>query len=216
MNYFTREPYRSGGRTSSESIVRRLTSDDELPVGIADLRLDLRVDDNDDDATLTRMEKTAIALIAERSGAIIMPGRFEALFDACANPICVRRFPLRQLTAVQAMTGRDEWTDLDLGDFRVIQREKDFEVRTFPGFVAPTFYCPDLSVRLEFTAGFSGAPDEGKSEGDDANILPDLYRGVLIGLVAHFYENRELFMADKLTEIESTAGGLLNSIRTFW
>ncbi len=39
--------------------IRRVSTDDELPVSLEDLKLDLRVDDDDEDDTLERAERTA-------------------------------------------------------------------------------------------------------------------------------------------------------------
>jgi uncharacterized phiE125 gp8 family phage protein len=203
--------------------IRRISTGDALPVPLADLRLDLRIDDEDGDATLTRMEQAAAALIEVRSGKIMVPGEFEALFDACGNPLKVHRAPLRQVTSIAMLTGKNDWTEQDVDDFRVLQTERDFSVCPYPGYVAPTFYMAQSAIRIRFRAGWDIPPESGESNDDDLisgdedpGPLPALYRGVLIALTGHFYENRELFEADKLTEIESTAGGLLNSIRTFW
>lgn len=202
--------------------LRRISTDDQLPVPLADLRLDIRIDDDFADATLERMERTAIGLIERRSGLVIMPGTFEALFSAC-DRLKVQRSPLRQVIGIAALTDRDTWTEQNLADFRVLLGDGSFEVSPYPGYSAPTLFCAEQSVRVQFTAGFHPNLTSGESDGDPAQSgdeesveLDDLVRGVLIALVGHLYENRELFEADKLTEIESTAGGLLNSIRTFW
>jgi hypothetical protein len=168
------------------------------------------------------MERTAAGLMEVRSGKVIMPGTFEALFDACAV-LKVHRAPLRQVTAIAALTAKNTWTDQEIDDFRIIQSEVDFSIRPDCGFVAPTLYTADASIRVRFRAGWDIDPESGQTDEDelvsgdeDVGPMPSLYRGVLIALTGHFYENRELFAADKMTEIESTAGGLLNAIRTFW
>lgn len=202
--------------------LRRISTNDQLPVPLEDLRLDIRIDDDFGDDTLERMERTAIALIELRSGKIIMPGRFEALFDAC-DQFKVQRAPLRQVTSIAALTDRNTWTEQEIDDFRVIQDDNSFSVTAYPGFQPPTLFMAEAAIRVQFTAGYHPDLASGESDGDpgesgDAEVgpLPDLYRGVLIAYVAHLYENRELFEADKLTEIESTSGGLLNAIRRFW
>lgn len=193
--------------------IRRLSQSDGLPVSIDDLKLDLRIDDGDEDATLTRMAQTAAGLIERRSGYIIIPGEFEALGD-CFDDWKIQRSPYRGLTSIEAMTGKNDWVAQDLDDFQVIERPRGFDVIPFCSFTRPTLYTHRNGVRLRFEVGFDVEGDTGFS-GDDLPIDPTV-RGVFIALTGHYYENRELFMADKLTEIESTSGGLLNSIRTFW
>lgn len=199
--------------------VRRLSTDSGLPVDLEALKLDLRVDDGDEDDTITRIAQTAAGLIERRSGFVLAPGEFEATFDSFDwEGWIVMRSPLRDLQSLAAMTGKNEWTDLDLGDFQSIELQRGFKLAPFHCFSSPCLYTPQHGIRLRFTAGFD---TEGQSEGNAASSgddrpLDPTVRGVFIALCAHYYENRELFMADKLTEIEATAGGLLASIRTFW
>lgn len=197
--------------------IRRISTDSGLPVRLEALKEDLRVDDDDFDATLTRMAQTAAGMIERRSGYVLLGGEFEALFDLC-DTIKVQRAPLRELISLEAMTAANEWTAIDLADLRLIQRERDFELSPYPTLTAPSVWTPTACTRLRFTAGFAVDPDDSdaQSSGDEGLELDPTVRGVYIALVAHLYENRELFAADKMSEIQSTAGGLLNAIRTFW
>jgi hypothetical protein len=85
--------------------------------------------------------------------------------------------------------------------------------------MSPCPFASTAGVRVRFRAGFDldelSSGESGQSGDGDFPTDPTV-RGVFIALVGHLYENRELFAADKMTEIESTSGGLLNSIRTFW
>ncbi len=193
--------------------LRRLTTDETLPIALEDLKLDLRIDDDDEDATLERNQRTAAAMIEVRSGAIIMPGTFEALFNTCEH-MTVARFPLRAVTAVAVMTEKNVWTDQDLDDFRIIEREQDFQLCPFPGYVVPTFFVHELSKRVLFSAGY-GEALSGESSGE-AVALPDLYRGVLTAITGSLFENRGLGEADAQFKVEQGMAGLLNSIRRFW
>lgn len=199
--------------------IRRLSSIEGLPVDLDALKLDLRIDDDDDDDTLVRMSQSAAALIERRSGYVLIPGEFEVLVDSIWGDDCghIYRTPFRELTNLAAMTGRNEWTDLDVEDFRVIESPKFWQLSPFHGTTCPSLYTHDRGIRLRFRAGFDV---DGESEGEISGAgdfpVDPLVRGVFIALVGHYYENRELFAADKLTEIESTSGGMLNAIRTFW
>lgn len=195
--------------------IRRLTSDEGLPVSLEDLKLDLRVDDGDEDETLRRMAQAAAGLIERRSGYVLIPGTFEALADAFAD-WQFQRAPFRSLDKIEALTAKNTWTEQELDDFRVLERERGFEICAYSSFTAPCLYECRAGIRITFSAGFDVEPESGVESSGDGYPIDPTVRGVFIALVAHFYENRELFAADKLTEIESTAGGLLSSIRTFW
>lgn len=195
---------------------RRISSRDVLPVAVADLKLDLRVDDGDEDATLERMAQSAAMLVERRSGFVLIPGEFEVLSDCWGMQ--VMRAPFRDLTLVSAMTEPNVWTDVDSDNLMVVRRARGANIVPFATFTPPACCTSYSGVRFRFTAGFDPALESGGDgeSGDGDYPLDPLVRGVFIALVGHFYENRELFAADKLTEIESTAGGLLNAIRQFW
>jgi uncharacterized phiE125 gp8 family phage protein len=210
--------------------IRRISSESGLPVALEALKQDLRIDDDDFDATLERMSATAAGLIERRSGYVLVPGLFEALVDTFGDwnlgawsitrtPLAFRRAPFRELVSVEAMTAANIWTAQELDDFQVIERERDFQLTPFASFQAPCPYATSSGVRVRFRAGFDledRATGDSPESGDGGFPVDPTIRGVFIALVGHYYQNRELFGADKLTEIESTAGGLLNSIRTFW
>lgn len=194
--------------------IRRIATSSALPVELDDVKLDLRIDSGDEDETIERMIRTAASLLETRTGFVLLGGRFEALLD-CFAPVEIMRGPFRELVAVDAMTGKNDWTALDVSDFRVIEKERSFELSPFyPWTAEPTLYTMRAGVRVRFEAGFDTLETGQSGEGD--HPIDDKLRGALIALTGHYYENRELFAADKLTEIESTAGGLLNSIRQFW
>lgn len=192
--------------------IRRISTSDSSPVDVDDVKLDLRIDGTDDEETIERMIRTAARLIEDRSGFVILQGEFEVLVD-CFAPVEIMRGPFREMVSIKAMTGRNDWTDVDAADFRVIEKTRSFELSPFLPWTAPELYTPRAGVAIRFKAGFDNT--DSAQSGDD-HPLDDKLQGILIALVGHYYENRELFMADKLTEIESTAGGLLNSIRQFW
>jgi hypothetical protein len=62
----------------------------------------------------------------------------------------------------------------------------------------------------------SGVDNESGEGDQDALPIPDDIRTTLVALTGHFYENRELFAADKIAQVEASAGSLLASNRMFW
>jgi hypothetical protein len=75
---------------------------------------------------------------------------------------------------------------------------------------------------VRFIAGFDVALDRGEEQvsggaGSDASHpVDDGMRTLLIALTAHYYANRELFAAERGSEIEAGAGSLLTAYRKFW
>lgn len=191
-----------------------------LPLNLEDVALDLRLDSDDDLTTLERMIRAAGDFLEKRTGFVINAGTYRAIFNDwyCAFPCApleIMRAPFRSLNSISYLSAKDTWTDVSLDDFQTSERGKSFLVTALSTFDPPDlFLCVD-SVRVEFDAGVD--PDSGDSNlsGDPKPMDADV-KTILTMLVGHFYKNRELFDADKVAQIELSAGSLLGSLRQFW
>lgn len=192
----------------------KVWTSDALPVELDDVKLDLRVDSDDDDDTLERMIRGAASFLERKSGFALIPGRFEALFSEWpCRPVEILRAPLRDLETIAYLSAADTWTEVDTADFQISRRKRSFMLSPLPAFSAPTlFTCLD-SVRVRFEAGFD-VNDTGVS--GESFPLEDGMRSLLIALVGHFYQNRELFAANKIGQIEQGAVTMLGAYRQIW
>lgn len=195
---------------------------DATPIDLEEVKLDLRIDTNDANATLDRMIRAAGDFLEIRTGFVVNPGQYEALFGSWGDCFChpnmtreFMRFPLRALESIEYLTAADTWEEADVTDFQVSKRAKSFILRPWPSFTAPNvFGCFD-SIRVRFEAGFDTRDADTDIVGDPPRI-PDGLKNVLIMLVGHYWKNRELFEADKLAEIQVGAGSMLGAYRQFW
>lgn len=201
----------------------KIWTSDGLPLDLEEVKLDLRVDSSDDDATVERMIRAAADFAEIRTGYVFAPGTYYATADDwnCAFPYCDRgrveipKGPLREVNAISYMSGNDAWTDVDLADFLILKRKKTFTVAPLSTFDAPDlFVCMD-AIRISFDAGFDPVDGDSALSGDPLPIDAGL-KTMLTMLVGHYYKNRELFEADKLGEIEQGAGSLLGAYRQFY
>lgn len=193
---------------------RKLERAEELPVSIEDLALDLRVDDEEaDEATLTRILRGAAGFLERRTGYVIIPGTYQVDMPGWwFGGLEIMRGPLRSLTSIAYLADATTWTAADLAGFYVDEGDKSFTVNPLRSFVRPTLWSELMRVRLTFEAGFA-ADDE---SGAGLQHLDDGLRTCLIALCAHYYQNRELFAAGKIAEVEMGAGNLLAAFRQFW
>lgn len=206
------------GRTPTV-IARKLNArlDEALPVPLEDLQLDLRIDSEDDEATLERLERGACDLLERRTGHVIMPGLYQLdLGGWWYGDLEVMRGPLRTITGVTYLgeDGAGSYSSADVGQFWVDEQERSFTIRALSTFTRPTLWNEAARVRVMFEAGYRTADESGES--DAPPEMPDGLRTTLIMLVGHFYENRDLFKSGKLAEVESSAGYILNAYRQFW
>lgn len=219
---------RSGGRPID---MRKLYTSPGFPLPIDEIMLDLRVDGDDERTTIERLSRAAAAFLEKRTAIAVVPGVYEAKFDAwdLCRPWEFMRSPFRQLIEVACLDGNSSpptWAAQDLDKFFVDERSKSFFVLPLSGVSLPPVWAPMSGIRVRFTAGYdvelSSGVDQDTGELpamlDDDRELPiaDDMRTAVMMLTAHFYENRELFAADKIAQVEMSAGSLLASNRMFW
>lgn len=214
-----------GGSSAQAKLTRKIGVTNGFPIPIEDIATDLRVEDESLD-TITRMARAAATFLERRSGYSILQGRYESVFSSWNTlwtPWEFMRAPLRSLVEVSVLDGTSSpptWIAEGVDNFFVSPREKSFLLTTLTGYTPPSVWAPFDGIRVRFDAGYdvllqSGVDQESDDDSDPLPI-PDDVRTILTMLTGHYYQNRELFAADKLTEVEASAGSLLTSIRQFW
>jgi hypothetical protein len=216
--------------------MRKIKNSAGFPIALDEIMADLRVDSPDEAQTVARMARTAAAFLEKRTGFAIVQGTYEAKFSQwnILSPWEFMRAPFRELLEVSWLDGTQSpptWEAVDNGKFFVSDLEKSFLCMPLQGAssaILPTIWAPFHGIRVRFNAGFdivltSDDPVQESGDGppDDAGAdvsleIPDDLRTTITMLTGHFYENRELFAADKIAEVEMSAGSLLASNRQFW
>lgn len=206
--------------------MRKLTTSRGFPLPIEDLLLDLRVDSDDEARSIERMARAAAALLEKRSGISVLQGTYEAKFSGWDfyRPWEFMRSPLRvvkEISYLDMMESPPTWVPVDLDRFFVTQLAKSFLVMPINGATLPTISAPMHGVKVLFNAGYdvelTSGVDQESGEGDEEELpIEDSMRTALTMLTAHFYENREIFAADKLAQVEASAGSLFAANRMFW
>lgn len=211
--------------------MRKIETSKGFPISIDEIMFDLRVDSDDEKATLTRLARAAAAFLEKRTGFAVLQGRYEAKFSQwnILEPWQFLRAPFRSMVEISWLDGSNsppDWIPVDLNKFFVTDLDKSFLVLPLQGaqgIVLPTIWAPYHGIRVRFNAGFDviaeSGVDQESGEGIDGETelpIPDDLRTTLTALTGHFYENRELFAADKIAEVEMSAGSLLASNRQYW
>jgi uncharacterized phiE125 gp8 family phage protein len=208
--------------------MRKLTTSAGFPIALDEILLDLRIDSDDEAKTVQRLARAAAAFLEKRTGIAVLQGTYEAKFSRWNlwKPWEFMRSPLRVVKEISYLDGAQsppDWIDVDISKFFVTELARSFLVVPLQGVSLPTIWAPFHGIRVRFNAGFDNVaesgedpPNEsGEGDGDTLPIADDL-KTTLIMLTGHFYENRELFAADKLAQVEASAGSLLASNRMFW
>lgn len=215
-------------RPGRHTDIRKVAPTTGFPVNLDDIKEDLRVDSSDDDASIMRMARAAATFLEGRTACSVLAGRYEAHFNEWCfhGPWEFNRWPLREVTEIawlDRVATTPTWTPVDLEQFFIDVRSRSFLILPDRSFKAPPLTVPYSGIRVRFIAGFDVELLTGESEGEqvsesDAEPKPieDGMRMLLHMLIAHYYENRELFLADKIAQVEASAGSLLAGYRNFW
>ena len=196
--------------------IRRTATSEELCVDPDDVMLDLRVDDPESErATIERYIRTACAFLEKRAACVCLRGEFEIVFPGWwYGPLEVRRFPVREIIAIEYLAGAGDWQAVPGAEIYLEPRTASFNVELLPGYTRPDLWSQMSRTRLRFAAGWDDF--QGTGSGETEHPIQEPFRGLITGLVGHFIENRELFQADKIADVEMSAGSLLSSVRQFW
>ncbi len=217
-------------RPGRHTDIRKVAPATGFPIPLSEIKADLRVDSDDEDPTIQRMARAAAAFLEIRTGCAVLAGRYEANFNEwCMHgPWEFNRWPLRTVTQISYLrfdgTGNPPvWTDVDLAQFRVESRSRSFLIQPHYSFRAPQVYSPYSGIRVRFLAGFdvdaeSGGPQvsDGEPDEGESREIEDGMRALLQMMICHYYDNRDLFVAGKISDIEAGAGSLLAGYRMFW
>ncbi len=208
--------------------IRKIQTAAGFPITLEEVKADLRVDSDDEDATIERIMRGAAGFLERRTGCAFLAGRYEATFDDWLQFgfLEFQRYPFRSVIEVAWFNGTaspPSWEPVDLVHFFVAPRSASFVLTPLSTFNPPQVWAPCNGCRVRFEAGYDIEPQSGEdqvSESSDADIealpIDGDGRMLLTAAIAHFYENRELFLADKVAEVEASAGSLFTSRRKYW
>ncbi len=203
------------GRPVDVGRLRKLSIDGPLPTPLAEVMLDLAIDDEDFEPTLTRLAKSAAAFIERRTARVLVQSTYELRLDQWwMGKINVMRAPLREIVALEWLDDDQVWQTVDPSMYWAVNNETNFSLMLLEDFNRPDVFELTDSIRVRFTAGFDSQNDSDYESGEH-HLPPDLI-DLYTMMVGHFFTHRDLMDADKAAEIELTAGSLLGSFLVYW
>lgn len=198
--------------------IRRIGGGEDLPLTLGEVKLDLRVDSDDEDALIVRMIGAMTDYFEHRTGWRLSPASYELLVGGCGPVITVERGPFRELTGCWYWDCEDKiWQAIDLDEITVLERGREFDLTfsdaAFALLPAPTNLRP-MPVRIQFEAGFDSP------EVSDTTVAGKAEDGMylsLLALVAVTYQKREAGDANGTwAGADPAKDHLLQRYRKFW
>ena len=136
--------------------VRRIASSPDLPVDLDHVLWDLRVDDPDDPAerdSVERLFRTAAGFIEKASACVVCRGTFEVLLPSFwGGELEVRRYPLREIVSLEALTAANTWTAVPADKIYAEPGIDAFRIQTLPSYTTPTLWSEVGRVRRALAA----------------------------------------------------------------
>lgn len=182
------------------------TAPTNLPFDLEDLKRQLRIDGEDDDAYINQIAHAAVAYIDGR-GALGRAMITQTWAQWVQNPGTVRveMTPFRSLSSVQYYDAAGVLQTATVGDFEAIGAGDKVYIRPKDGFTWPNSEDRPDAIKLTYVAGY----------GDTAASVPETIRHALALLVTHWYEHRE--PVDRMgQELPYAVEALLNVERIRW
>lgn len=169
-----------------------------LPVSLADVKLQLRLDTDTDveDSLLTRLVRASAERCSHETGRAMLTTAYR-LEAGIAEKLLLPRPPLVEVTAVTLIDSAGNETVLTESDYTLNQtRAQTLLTVTDPGDA--------VTVVVEFDAGY----------GETAASLPEALASWILLDVATLYEQRQALTAGNLNAVPYPfVGGLLDSYR---
>ncbi|MES2182874.1 MAG: head-tail connector protein [Pseudomonadota bacterium] len=179
--------------------VLRLVAPATYPVGIAEVRLRLKIDDTVDDVGVNRLIAAATRAVENKTQRALITQTWEFIFDAfpggsscygnSVDNIFIKSnsnvisFPLPPLQSVDSI----KYIDVDGVEQTLAEENYAVDRSRFLGALYPAYgktwpatRSQPQAVRVEFTAGYGEADD----------VEPDLVLAILL-LIGHYDLNRE-------------------------
>lgn len=189
---------------------------DELPIPIADVRTQLRIEHTSEDSVIERSFGAAMEFFEEETLRAVTPNRYELrLDDWPCQAVILERAPVREIEAITYLP-RDGGPaeELDPATYYVAARRDGLsEVRVDGGWPHSIGLASRPgNVVVRFVAGYDS---RGGTDSDPAFKLPRKYEQALILLTGHWFENREETAERDTKEIKVGARAIMRQARIF-
>lgn len=179
------------------------------PITLAEVKDQLRVEADDDDAILTRLIDVAVAYTDVKGAlgqAIITQKWGQWISSTPPQTVSLILGPTTGVTAVKYYDTDGNLQTDTLSNYQVTGTEFATIVGPKTGFSWPVTQDRADAIRIEYEIGY----------GEATTDVPETIRHALMLLVGHWYDNRENTQMDELSNIPFGFEHLLNIHRNCW
>ena len=192
--------------------IERLEQPKAEALTLDEVKQQCRVDDDDDNAFLTRCIKAARQMVEgpEGAGLGIVAAQWKMTLDCFPTEIRIPMGPVIQIDGITYVDGAGVEQTVPSGSYH--WRKGFLEARIQPAVGASWPATRDQlgAVTVTFTAGYPGT----EKETPDLSMVPESLRVAMLMLIAHWNENRETSIVGEIpADVQFGFAAILNQFR---
>ncbi len=179
------------------------------PITLAEVKAQLRVEHDDDDAILTRLIDVAVAYTDVRGAlgqAMITQKWAQWIHSNPPQNVSLILGPVQNVTAVKYYDTDGVIQSDDVNNYQVFGTDFATIISPKDSFTWPAAQQRSDAIKIEYEIGY----------GDAITDVPQTIRHALMLLIGHWYDNREQTGADELSNIPFGYEEMLNLYRNCW
>lgn len=178
------------------------------PVSVNEIKVQARVDSDDEDDYIQALIDAALGLVDGQGmlGRAMVTQTWGQWVSQGPGWVPLRMGPVQALTAVDYYDADGVLQTATLTDYEIFRDGDLYLAKPRSGAAWPSAQTRPDAIRISYTAGF----------GDAASDVPAGLRAALKLIVAHWYENREASVAKEMATLPMGADQLINAHRVGW
>lgn len=165
-------------------LLELVTAPTALPVSLAEVKAQLRIEHDDEDNYLDRLINTGVNMVDAKGvlgQGLITQTWAQWMSNNPEREVALQLGPVQSVTAIKYYdTDGDLQTDT-LSHYDVFGLSQNKTVKPKTGYGWPTAQLRQDAIKIEYVVGF----------GDASTDVPESLRHAMLMLIAHWYENRE-------------------------
>ena len=180
-----------------------VTAPEQEPVTLAEVKAQLRLDIDEDDALLWRLMVAARVWVEGQTKRALLTQTWDQTIDydwpyyRHLPHIRFEKNPVQSVSSITYMDGSSPNPTLSSANYIVVSREHGSYISPAYGVTWPNVRTVPEAIKVRFVAGYTSVPEP-------------LKHAILL-LVAHWYENREVMGAE--TEIPYAVEAMISPYR---
>jgi len=171
-------------------LLNRVTAPAGAPVSLADVKMQMRVDYNDDDYHINGLIEAATATFEEMTGCALVAQTWDLSMRVPGGRVYLPKVPVQSITSISYYDRDEAQQSATVGDFHLFNDIHRAWVEPKDGKTWPDLFDRPDALTIRFVAGYA-----------TIEAVPKEIRHAILLLVAHWYEQRSAASDASMSEV---------------